>query len=163
MKVIRGIDFLFLLLIVLLHFSLKNGSQLNNSTRKCPDVDIKNGTLVATEFINNQSQLDLFFKRILDDYQTVTCVKLVLTGNELTLDIVQLMRINATKLIVIGNGTIDMDCTANATDVDTLKDMVQPISSTLLVLFDGLVFNKCPVPILIEEVAVVMIFNCVFT
>jgi len=78
------------------------------------------------------------------------------------LDFSQLMKINATKLIVKGDGTIDMNCTANATDLDVLKNMVQPISRTLLVLFDGLVFNKCSVPILIEEVAEVMISNCVF-
>jgi len=148
-------------LIGLLCFSLINGSSLE-SANECPGA--YNGIV---EFINNQSQLDHFFERMVThDNQTETCVQLNLTGNEFTLDIIQLMRINATKLIVMGNGT-NINCTANASanatgDLDTLKNMVQPITRTLLILFDGLAFSKCPVPILIEEVDEVMILNCVF-
>ena len=147
-------------LIGLLCFSLTNGSPLEN---ECAGTAHDNANRIV-ENITNQLQLDLFFTKrmVTQDNHTETCVQLQLTGNEFTLDIIQLMWINATKLIVKGNGT-DIDCTANATgDLDTLKNMVQPITGTSLVLFDGLAFSKCPVPILIEEVDEVMISNCVF-
>ena len=120
-----------------------------------------NTVITIVKSVKDQIQLDLFLEKLVSyDSQIAKCIQLSLAGNEFTLDIVQLMRTNVTKLILTGDGIIN--CTANAADMDTLRNTLQPISRALLVVFDGLTFNKCPVPILIEEVAVVMILNCLF-
>ena len=67
------------------------------------------------------------------------------------------------SLAIIGNyETVNIHCTTNVTDLEELRDILKPISRAQSVLFDGLVFTKCPVPIVIEEVYTVMILNCVF-
>ena len=155
MKVLSEIH--YSLLIGLVYVCSKNFSSATNTTvTNCPNASI-------VEYIHDQGQLDNFFQRMVSyDTQTVMCLQLSLTGNKFTLDIVQLMKINTTKLIVLGEGIVNVDCTAESADLNTLKNIVRPISGALLVLFDGLTFNSCPVPILIEDVAVVMILNCIF-
>ena len=67
---------------------------------------------------------------------------------------------NAGGLIVVGTaepGPVEIDCVANASD-----SILKPISNTLLVIFDGLKFVKCPVPILIEEISSILVENCDF-
>ena len=157
MKVLSEIH--YSLLIGLVYVCSTNLSSATNTTvTNCP-----NASTTVVEYIHDQGQLDGFFQRVVSyDTQTVMCLQLSLTGNKFTLDIVQLMRINTTKLIVLGEGTVNVDCTAESADLNTLKNIVRPISGALLVLFDGLAFNSCPVPILIEDVAVVMILNCNF-
>ena len=65
------------------------------------------------------------------------------------------------SLVITGDSVI-LNCIVNTTDLEELRKLLQPISRALLVLFDGLVFTRCPVPIVIEEVANVIIQNCVF-
>ena len=112
--------------------------------------------------VSNQSQLDEFVTNISSQYEDM-CIQLSLTGNSFKLDLLQLMRINLTNdsLVITGDSVI-INCTTNVTDSEELRKLLQPISRALLVLFDGLVFTKCPVPIVFEEVANVIIQNCVF-
>ena len=56
----------------------------------------------------------------------------------------------------------ESNCTASQSDLEELREVVQPISRASLVLMDGLVFTGCPVPIMIEEASSVVIQNCVF-
>lgn len=116
--------------------------------------------------ITDQPQFDLIVKRLSDtNHATTTCIHLLLVGSRFRLDLQQLMAINwsvNSSLAIIGNGTVNIHCTTNVTDLEELRDMLQPISRAQSVLFDGLVFTECPVPIVIEEVYNVMILNCVF-
>ena len=117
--------------------------------------------------ISYQFQLDEFLTNVSfqQDSNSDTCVHLLLSaGTSFKLDVLQLMSIRLGingSLSVMGN-SVDINCTSDTTDAEELRSTLQPISRALLVLFDGLVFTKCPVPIVMEEVANVIIQNCVF-
>ena len=98
---------------------------------------------------------------------TFTYHWLALAGdNNYILDIVKLMNvslINDGKLLVESKGgPAKIDCRASQSDLEELRNIVQPISRASLVLMDGLVFTRCPVPIMIEKACNVTIQNCVF-
>ena len=123
--------------------------------------------------ITNQSKLDLFMNNASlyenPNANTTICIQLELVRvdsvhTSFTLDLVQLMRINlgANGSLVITGNSVNINCTTNVTDSEELRKLLQPISRALLVSFDGLVFTRCPVPIVMEEVAHVIIQNCVF-
>jgi len=155
MKVLSEMQLLYF--IGLVYFCSTNLSSATTVT------NCLNASTTVIEQIHDQGQLDGFFQRMVSyDTQAVMCLQLSLTGNKFTLDIIQLMRINTTKLILVGDGIVNIDCIAESDNLDTLKNIVLPISGAMLVLFDGITFNRCPVPILIEDVAVVMILNCIF-
>ena len=82
------------------------------------------------------------------------------------LDVVKLMNISLIdggSLIMESNdGVAEINCTASYYDVDELREVVRPISGLALVLLDGLLFDRCPVPLMIEETSNVTIRNCVF-
>ena len=121
--------------------------------------------------IADQSKLDLFMRNISlydnPNANTTKCIQLSFVGSirSFKLDLVQLMRINlgTNGSLTISGNTINIYCSIiNVTDIEELRKLLRPISRALLVLFDGLVFTRCPVPIVIEEVANVIIQNCVF-
>ena len=131
----------------------------------CFIPELRNNDCYA-ERISDQSQFDLFVKNVSarDNDNTTKCIELLLIRNNLKLDLLRLMRMNLGtngSLMIVGD-SITIDCYSDVTDLEELRDMLQPISRALLVLFDGLVFSKCPVPIVIEEMSNVMIQNCVF-
>ena len=118
--------------------------------------------------VSEQSQLDEFVINVSSHASEHKCVELLLVGNSFNLDLLQMMRTELGangSLMVTGNSpssSVVVNCISNVTDPEELRDMLQPISRAQLVIFDGLVFTKCPVPIVIEEVYNVMILNCVF-
>ena len=124
--------------------------------------------------ITDQSKLDLFMNNVSlyenPNANTTICIQLELVRvdntvhTSFTLDLVQLMRIDlgANGSLVITGNSVNINCTTNVTDSEELRKLLQPISRALLVSFDGLVFTRCPVPIVMEEVAHVIIQNCVF-
>lgn len=57
---------------------------------------------------------------------------------------------------------VNINCTTNITDPEMLRRALRPLSHAQLISFDGLVFAECPTPILIEDVTMVMVVNCVF-
>ena len=142
------------LYISILLCSTKGGSYGENCTveitdqRRLDKLIIQNSTI----FSNNSDDVS-------------KCIHLSFSGNtSFQLDLLQLMRVNLGpngSLVMTGNSVI-LNCTVNTTDLEELGELLQPISRALLVLFDGLVFTRCPVPIMIEEVAHVIIQNCVF-
>ena len=121
--------------------------------------------------ITDQSKLDLFMKNVSlyeSPYANTTkCIQLAFAESEqiFTLDVVQLMSINLGtngSLVIMGHRSVNINCITNVTDSEELRKLLQPISRALLILFDGLVFTRCPVPIVFEEVSNVIIQNCVF-
>ena len=120
--------------------------------------------------VASQSQLDQVIENVTSysDRGTNTCYfHLSLAGgNSYVLDIVKLMNISLTdggSLIMESKGGVaEINCTASQSDLQELREVVQPISRASLVLMDGLVFTGCPVPIMIEEASSVVIQNCVF-
>ena len=118
--------------------------------------------------VANQSKLDHFIESVTayNDRRNKKFVNLSLVGkNNYTLDIVKLMNIsfNGGSLIIESKGgPVAINCTASQSSLEKLRETVQPISRASHVLLDGLVFTKCPVPIIIEEATKVVIQNCVF-
>ena len=91
------------------------------------------------------------------------CVRVLFAGGTFSLDIVELIRIHFTNLTMIGSGVqVYINCVGGQSDLELLRDNLQPLSNVSLVLVDGLVFSKCPVPLLIEEATTIVIQNCVF-
>ena len=99
--------------------------------------------------------------------ETVTtnkCIRLVLTSEVYQLDIVRLMELK----LGVGGGLIMMgvadrpviECINKVSDLELLKNV--SVSKVSVVMLDGLIFNGCPVPIVFEEVSVVVVKNCVF-
>ncbi|XP_065919889.1 uncharacterized protein [Dysidea avara] len=119
-----------------------------------------------TLIITTQTQLDNFMQSISSpSNQTIVCLNVILDGGDFLLDLPQLMTINLGtngSLVIMADGMVNITCTSNVTDPEMLRRTVQPISHVWLISFDGLVLVECPVPILIEEVAMVVILNCVF-
>ena len=120
--------------------------------------------------ITNQSELDLFVAAARLNQDNNNCIYLSLLGNSsYTLDIVDFMNVTSFSIATNGSlimqamgGTVDINCVSSQSDLDELLQILRPISNALLVMLDELVFNNCPVPVLIEEVAVVVVQNCVF-
>ena len=126
-------------------------------------------TVVIRMSITDQRRLDeLLQNRTIfsnsSDRIVSKCIHLSFCGNtSFQLDLLQLMTVNLGpngSLVMTGDRSVILNCTDNATDLD--PEELDPISRALLVLFDGLVFTRCPVPIMMEEVAHVIIKNCVF-
>ena len=120
---------------------------------------------VRKSVISDQTQLDLFIRNTSLYDNSTKCIQLSLNGSSFNVDLLQLMRLNlgTNGSLEITGDSVNINCSINITDHVELKDMLQPIiSRALLVLLDGLVFTKCPVPILIEEVSTVIVQNCVF-
>lgn len=124
-----------------------------------------------TVSVHNQTELDNFMEQTTLFTDTSRCIQLSLIGDvryrvRYRLDIVKLMQINLRTsggLIVEGtNRPVEIDCSANISNITQSKGVPKPISNTSLVLFDGLTFVRCPVPIMIEEVSTVVVKNCEF-
>ena len=123
-----------------------------------------------TVSVQDQMELDTFMEQaaVPINGNTSRCIQLSLTeGIHYRLNIVKMMQIHlgtAGGLIIAGtNGRVKIDCIASVPDMEELKRLLKPISSTSLVVFDGLTFVKCPVPILIKEVSLIVVQNCEFT
>ena len=140
----------------------------------CPNDAAYNWTVS----VYDQEELDDFMKQSdatsvsttgepTDDNKTSRCIRLSIMGDfRYRLDIVKLMQIKlgtSGGLVVVGmNGSVEIDCVASASDIKELKRLLKPISNASLVMFDGLTFANCPVPILIEEVSLIAVQNCNF-
>ena len=79
----------------------------------------------------------------------------------------KIVSINGSLIMESKGGPAEINCITSLSgytiyDLEKLREALQPLSGASLVLLDGLVFNGCPVPILIEEALNVVIQNCVF-
>ena len=118
-----------------------------------------------TVSVHDQTELDNFMEQTASFTDTSRCIQLSLIGDiRYRLDIVELMQIKlgtSGGLIVVGTNS-QIDCDANISNIEHSDRVPKPISNTSLVIFDGLTFVKCPVPIMIEEVSSVVVQNCDF-
>jgi len=138
-----------------------------NARCTCNDVSSASKWIVH---VNNQAELDDFINNATSftDKTANRCIQLSLTGGKYTLDVVKIMQLKLGTgggLMVVGvgvDGGVDINCTASTSNLNELRNTFRPISHVALIAFDGLIFNSCPVPIVIEEVSVVVIKNCVF-
>ena len=119
--------------------------------------------------VATQLQLDQFMENVTayNNRGSTSYFHLSLTGeNNYELDIVKLMNISLTDggCLILENkgGPTEIKCTTTQSNLEELRDFVQPISRAFLVLMDGLVITGCPVPLMMEEVFNVTIQNCVF-
>ena len=115
--------------------------------------------------ITDQQQLNQLQDDILNSSNPTKCIQLLLIGNSFELDLLLLTRIDSGILAIIGMNSVNIHCNTTTTNVTYLENKIknlQPFSHAVLVLFDSLVFTKCPVPIIIEKVSNVIMQNCVF-
>ena len=123
--------------------------------------------------VHNQTELDTFMEETMSSemssINSIRCIQLSLAGDfSYRLNIVKMMQINlgtgdGTGLIVVGvNRRVKIECFANVTDLEELRKILKPISNISLLILDGLIFVRCPVPILIEEVSLIVVKNCEF-
>ena len=110
----------------------------------------------------NQSEIDQFMNT---GPPIATCVHLCLVGGctyKVNMMKMMLWGTNSSLIMESKDGTAEIDCKADSSDLEELDKTLQPLSRASLVLLDGLKFTGCPVPIQIEEVSNVVIQNCIF-
>ena len=122
-----------------------------------------------TVSVHDQAGLNTFMEEAMSSINSSRCIQLSLAGDfSYRLNIVKMMQINlgtgdGTGLIVVGvNRRVKIECFANVTDLEELRKILKPISNISLLILDGLIFVRCPVPILIEEVSLIVVKNCEF-
>ena len=130
---------------------------------RCSDDDIYNWTLS----VHDQTELENFMEQATSFSDTSRCIQLsIMGGFRYRLDMIKLMEVKlgtSGGMIVVGtNGPVEIDCGANVSNIQQSEGVPKPISNTSLVIFDGLMFVKCPLPIMIEEVSTVVVRNCDF-
>jgi len=142
-------------------FAIK--STIPNELLDCNDVGSTSNWSVQ---VDNQAELDDFMNNTTSFTAEIAsrCIRLSLKNGTYQLDVVKMMQLKLGAeggLVIAGvNGTVNINCTANTSNLEELRNI--SISNVSLVSFDGLIFNSCPVPIVIEEVSVVVVQNCMF-
>ena len=140
----------------------------------------QNATIKWKYLINNQDTLSQFIADVEANSTAIftesLCIELKLSAMPATdrgvvykLDILKLLNINLGNngsLIFMGvpNHThVSVDCiTDNYTNLEDLNTTLKPFSKAALIVLSGLVFTRCPIPIVIEETDMVVIQNCIF-
>ena len=140
-------------------------STVSNDLSYCNEVGSTSNWSVH---VDNQAELDDFMNNVTSftDESASRCIRLSLTNGTYELDVVKMMQLKLGTeggLVIVGvAGAVNINCTASTSNLEELRNILRPISNVSLVSFDGLIFNSCPVPIVIEEVSVVVVQNCVF-
>ena len=117
--------------------------------------------------INEQEELNDFVDNVTSiAAEENRCIQLLLTGKSYALEITKLMRIKlgtSGGLVIIGvaKSLVTINC-VDFSDLEELKKELKPLANISLVVLDGLLFTKCLVPVVLEEVSTVIVQNCVF-
>ena len=115
--------------------------------------------------VSNQSELDRFMNT---GPPITTCIHFCLVGGSTyKVNMMKMMLWGSNKSLIMESdykdGAAKIDCTADSSILkEPYNKTVQPLSRSSLVVLDGLIFTRCPVPILIEEASNIFIQNCVF-
>ena len=122
-----------------------------------------------TVSVHDQAGLDTFMEEAMSTINSSRCIQLSLAGDfSYRLNIVKMMQINlgtddGAGLIVVGvNRRAKIKCFDSVTNLEELRKILKPISNVSLFILDGLIFVRCPVPILVEEVSLIVVKNCEF-
>lgn len=118
--------------------------------------------------IHDQRELENFFKNATSRTDNIThCIRVLFEGHAFELDLPRLMRVDVGiggSFIMIGSaGTVRLSCVSTTVDMEELRNSLQPISDAAFVMVKNFSFTGCPVPLLVERVAIVEIENCVFS
>ena len=159
-----------IILCILWLFDCKN---VDSSASSRNSLDCFNESMRFNISINEQGELDDFVDNVTsaadhaDERRRNRCIQVLLTGKSYALDIVKLMGIklgSGSGLVIVGASKpqVTLDCIANYSDLEELKNKSKPLANISLVVLDGLLFTKCPVPVVLEEVSTVIVQNCVF-
>ena len=114
--------------------------------------------------INGQGELDDFVNNLATNDDKDRCIQIFLTGKSVySLDILKIMRIKLGTgggLVIIGV----TDPQVTITNTSNLEELINTslVANVSLVVLDGLVFTECPVPVVLEEVSIVIVQNCTF-
>ena len=127
-----------------------------------------NKSFVWNVSVSTQVELNQFIENVTmyANAKTSNFITLSLASGNYELDIVTLMNIGTNGSVIMesegSRGSVEIICTAYSSDLEELRQRLNPLLRASLVLLDGLIFTGCPVPILMEEVSNVVIENCVF-
>ena len=161
----------FLLLFVVLMYGSATFARNDCSAL----ADVTGGVQRVTKQVSNQLQLDQFLDNITSQRQDrgrARCIQLSLSGGTYHLNVTKFVHgIDLKKndsLIVRGeHGAVNIYClvddSANISQ-NGISEFLQSrrILNASMVVFDGLVFTGCLLPIYVEKVNTVVIQNCVF-
>ena len=72
--------------------------------------------------------------------------------------------VNDGGLVIIGVADlpVTINCIANASSLEDLRNSLKPLANVSLVVLNGLLLTECPVPVVLEEVLTVIVKNYVF-
>ena len=141
--------------------------------RSCP-TSSRAEQVIARVFVTNQLQLDRFLDNITlqREGRDSRCIHLTLTTGSYQLNITKFVHAvdlkNNDSLIVRGESSpVTMHCVAeDGTSNGSTRIVENLLNRRLLnasmIVFDGLVFTGCVLPVYVEEVSTVVIRNCVF-
>ena len=154
--------------------ALMNGSWAS-ATSDCSALVGVTYSDVLTRQASNQSQLDQFLDNLTSQRQQcqgrTRCIQLSLAGGAYQLNVTKFIHAVDLKendsLIVRGEGgAVNIHCllTDNANMSQSISGFLQSrrLLNASMVVFDGLMFTHCLLPINVEQVNFVMIQNCVF-
>ena len=113
--------------------------------------------------ISGQGELDDFANNLATNKSDNKdrCIQLILTGKSYSLDVIKVMGIKLGTnggLVIVGVANPRVTITS----LEQLINRSALVANVLLVVLNGLLFAECPVPVVLEEVSIVIVQNCVF-
>jgi len=163
------------LLSLLVLVVLTNGSWASSEGDCSALVGVTDDVQNVNRQVLNQSQLDRFIDNLIsqrqEDQGRPRCIQLSLAGGTYQLNMTKFIHGVDLKendgLIVRGEGgAVNIQCliTDSANMSQNISGFLQSrrLLNASMVVFDGLTFTRCLLPVYVEQVNFVMIQNCVF-
>ena len=118
----------------------------------------------AAHRVANQSQLDNFLDKITRNEQVSRMIQLSLTANVYQLNITKFVsgvKENGSLVVEGVEGTVHIIC-VDEPNLSRKYLQSRRLLNASMVVFDGVVFTGCLLPIYVEQVNTVVIKNCIF-
>ena len=152
-----------LIVLCILQFGCNNLSSSSDNL-DCFDKRFSSVKRCINKSIHGQRELDDFVNNLADDDED-KCIQLFLTGESYSLDMIKIMRIKLGAdggfvIVGVSNPRVTINVTNVSNDLELINSSL--IANVSLVVLDGLIFTRCPVPIVLEEVSTVIVQSCVF-
>jgi len=146
-----------------------------SETSAISDCSATGYVLNVTRKASNQSQLDQFLDNLIsqrqEDQGRPRCIQLLLAGGTYQLNVTKFIhgvdfKENDSLIVKGEGGEVNIHCliTDSANMSQNISEFLQSrrLQNASMVVFDGLMFTHCLLPIYVEKVNFVMIQNCVF-